>query len=213
MFVAEAVTMLVKGFRDTFHAGYPEPDFRELHVSHEYPIERQDYPGVWVDMNITSLRTAGLDHREQLWVEASEGFAAGYREVQRYRFTGMVQYTVATLTSLERARLFDEAVKVLAFSGIDPTRSTFRSAIEDNPLIALSMDFDDIATGGFAATPGTPWGTNDIIYEATLSQDIAGEFVSDPAGDALVPLAGVEVLPYREGEPVPEGAGTPGGWV
>lgn len=211
MFLKETITILTKGIKDTFNEDYPEVDFRNLYVSHEYPIDRQNYPGIWVDFRPTgSLRSAGVKHQEFEEVfNPNTGISLPYRQ-KRWRFTGYAEFTVAALTSLERARLFDEMIKVVAFGNVDDTvRSTFRNLVEDNGLIAINGDFDALEQSGFAATPGTPWGSDDIIYEATLRMQVVGEFISDPS-NPLLPLAAVETTFWEKGQTDPT---TGGGWI
>lgn len=211
MFLKETVTILTKGIRDTFNENYPEEDFRNIYVSHEYPIERQNYPGVWVDFRPTgALKSAGVKHQEFGEVTDPDTEVSTLFRQKRWRFTGYAEFTIASLTSLERARLFDEMVKIVAFGKVDDTtRGTFRNLVEDNGLIAISGDFDALEQSGFAATPGTPWGTDDIIYEATLRMQVVGEFVSDPS-NPLLPLAQVDTTFWKEGDADPT---TGGGWI
>jgi hypothetical protein len=67
--------------------------------------------------------------------------------------------------------------------------AAFRQYVEDNDYIDMQMDFDNIATRGMAEAQGTPWGTNDFLYEATLAIETVGEFLSDEFFTSLVPLA------------------------
>lgn len=205
MFMKEVVTAVTKAMQETFDADYPEADFQDLHVSIEYPDDRAQYPCIWVDFDLSqSIRTVGIGHTE--W---AEGDTPGTkRQVKRWRFSGRAMYTVAALTNLERARLMDEVIRVLAFGKAEPGRSAYRDAIEDNPYIAMSGKFDEINVGGMSNAPGTPWGTDDMIYEVTLSLDIIGEFVSDPNADGgaleLVPLSAVTITEYLDTDGVPE---------
>jgi hypothetical protein len=65
---------------------------------------------------------------------------------------------------------------------------------------------------------GTPWGTNDWVYEATCSLTCEGEFISDLRhSPSLIPLSAITVT----ATPVPAGTGSPttgtpeadGGWI
>jgi hypothetical protein len=71
------------------------------------------------------------------------------------------------------------------------------------------MDFDTLQPSGAAAAPGTPWGSDEIIYERTISQQVVGEFVVDPATGALLPLSEITVTARTGGtEDDPENAWT-----
>lgn len=185
-------TMLVEGLSQTFDQSYPEPDWRGVHVSIEYPVEQMNYPGIWVEYtDADKLRRAGVDHQEY-----TEEDALG-RTVQftRWKFSGYVSYTIAALTSLERDRLYDELVKVFAFGTEDPVRARFRQFVEGNDFIAANFDFDEIEPQGNVAAPGTPWGTDEIIYERSINMEVIGEFVSDTRTGALLRLSNILILP------------------
>lgn len=92
------------------------------------------------------------------------------------------------LSSFERDRLYDELIRTMAFTREVDQVTEFRSYVEDNDLIAANMDFDTIESRGNAASPGTPWGTDEIIYERTISMQIIGEFISEGTTGSLVPL-------------------------
>jgi hypothetical protein len=202
MFVTHLLTTLTKGIKETFDGNYPEEDFRDLHASIEFPIKSQEYPSVWITFETTTeLENVGIGHIEY----TTDEDAGEWTQVHRWRFAGLVNYTVAVLTSLERARLADELVKVMAFGTENQYRRRFRDFIEGNPFIAVNFNFDQIALAGWAETPGTPWGTDDIIYEVTVRMEVVGEFVSDGLTGELVPLSQVIMHPYTEleGDPFP----------
>lgn len=185
--------MLVQGIKETFDDSYPEPNFRKVHCSIEYPVDAMNYPGIWVDYADTDkLRIAGVDHQEQEVL--SDGNFLPYT---RWRFGGYASYTITALTSLECDRLFDELVKVFAFGRQDPARARFRAFVESNDFIAANFDFDEIEPRGNAAAPGTPWGTDEIIYERTINMEVIGEFVSSNATGELVPLSKIILDPVQ----------------
>jgi hypothetical protein len=190
-------TMLVDAIKQTFDQNYPEPDFRGLHVSIEYPIDKMAYPSIWVDFQDTgSLQIAGINHRE--FSQPGEGGVV--RRYTRWRFSGYAQFTVVALTSLQRDRLYDELVRVCAFgrgTDADPV-NTFRNVVEDNEFIACNFDFDQIEPTGNSAAPGTPWGSDEIIYERSLNMEVIGEFVSDGTTLNLASLSQVIFDPMVE---------------
>lgn len=179
---------LVSALRKTFDGNYPEEKLRDIRVSIEYPIQQQDYPSIWVDFEEATLQTAGIDHRE----EDEDGHL-----VLRWRYEGHASYTIAAMSSLERDRIFDELVKILAFGRSAEHLSAFREYIESNDLIAMNFDFDQIEVSGNAATPGTPWETDEIIYESTLIMQVIGEFVTDVDTGNLIPLSKI-IIDARE---------------
>lgn len=179
-------------------ADYVEEDFRDTWVSIEAPVEREHFPGVWVDWEPTgALQTAGIDHKE--WLTDDDGTHL----LRRWRFQGFATYTAVALTSLEHGRLTDEMIRIMAFGDAHPTTSPFRSYIESNPYLAMNMDFDEIEQRGFTSAPGTPWGSPEVVYEATLAMECVGEFVSSVETGALVILDAIHQIGYTasEGDP------------
>lgn len=187
-------TTVVEALRNTFDADYPENDFRELKVSIEYPMTSSSYPGLWVTYEDNDqLTVAGIGHQE--FVEAG----GQVREVTRWRFGGTITVTCVALSSLERDRLYDEVVRVFAFGRENQAVSAFRETVEQNDLVAMNINFDDLRPSGENAAQGTPWETDEIIYEKSLSMDCIGEFVGDPSTNALVRLSNVYFFAHVEG--------------
>ena len=191
----ELVALLTQAVRLTFNANYPETDFRLLHVSPEFPILREDYPAIWVDFEPTGpVQTAGID--SFLFTEPDENNVV--HQYKKWLFRGYATYTIMALTSLERDRLFDEVVKMIAFAQLNPQYFLYRQTIEDNPWIAAQVDFDQIQQRGKSATSGTPWGSDDILYEITTASAVIGEFSSDPSTGEFVLLDHVKFVATEE---------------
>jgi hypothetical protein len=206
MFMAELLTALQRGLQLTFDDTYEVEDFRDLHISLDFPIDSKDYPGIWIGFDTTTdLARAGIDHREFI-VQEIDG-ETRFGEVTRWRFEGRVTFTVASTSSLSRARLVDEMIKVLGFGNVDEDRNVFHRWLADNPLIATILNSDTISLQGLTESTPTPWGSDEMIYEATVASMLVGEFTSTPRG-LLVPLSEVVLYPYVEGtpDPVPDGA-------
>lgn len=189
MFLVQLKTAITVALREVFGPEYPVADFRDLPITIEFPYTEQQYPGVWVTWDpVGSISRAGIDNLfygpPELTTDENPN------NLYRYRFSGYSMYTVGALTSMQRDRLYDELVRVFLMSG-DPNVEGFRNYVESNSYIAMNMDFDTISTRGMAENPGTPWGTADIIYEATLAIETVGEFISDEFFTSLVPLAGI----------------------
>lgn len=206
MYLTNLLTLAVMAVRETFDSEYVEEDFRRLWCGLEYPADQANYPGVWVDyLPTTNIQAAGIAHVEYT-PAAPDG---SRRRFSRWRYAGQIQLTIVTLSSLERARLVDEVVKVVAFGRENPSRSRFISMVESNDLIGCQVQLDRIGVSSKDESPGTPWGTDEVIYEQTVVLDCEGEFISDGTDASLVPLSSVQVQEYRAGETVPAGAG----WV
>lgn len=189
--------MIVQALKGTFDDTYPsstikpEVSFAGVHVSIEYPADQANYPGIWVDYDDTApLVKAGVDHEEIVNNEADEP-----TRVTRWRFEGYISMTVTALTSLERDLLFDDLVSIIAFAKQDPIRGRFVSMAENNDYIACNIDTDTITSRGSVAAPGTPWGTDEVVYEASINLNVIGEFVPNPDNsEALLLLSEIIVV-------------------
>jgi len=204
MFVVRLKTLLIEAARATFDADYVVPEFRSIWVSMEYPNDKTNYPGIWVDFTPSGpIQIAGIDHKEFILDTNTHK----YREVTRWRYSGQIQFTAVALSSLERDRIIDELIRVVAFGREDPSTATFRATLENNDRVACQAQWDRADLGGKAETPGTPWGTDEIIYEQTISMDCQGDFVALTVGTTatLVPLSAIVIYDQRTGEMAPQG--------
>ncbi len=197
MFVVPTKLAVTDALRKVFDGSYPVEDFRNINVTNDYPYSEQDYPGVWVQFDATQdLQKGGIDHRE--FIVDDLGIT---RQVTRWRFGGTFHFTASALSSLERDRLFDEVVRVLAFTSIDETPAgRFKSLIEQNEYIGININYDVLTPSAESNNPGTPWGTDATIYERTLSVVMIGEFVSDIQSNALYKLSRIDVQGFIEGD-------------
>jgi len=189
-------TMIVKALRTTFDGEYPNADFRGVNISIEFPVQPDGFPAIWVGYDDDSpLTVAGIGHREM----HPDG-VGGWRESTRWRFEGYVSLTTIALTSQERDGLYDELVSLIAFGKQSPATQQLRRYIEvDNDLIAANFGFDTIEPRGETAPPGTPWGTDELLYECGMSLRVIGEIVSDDFDGTLVSLSQVRVA---EADPI-----------
>lgn len=200
---ARTLTVLTKAVSETFDADYPIEEFRgdKLYIGTEYPKDETQFPGIWVDFEPTGeLQTAGIGHVEYIADDDNEDLSHALR---RWRFQGYATFTVIALSAFERARLLDELVKVMAFGEMDGARNSFRSTIHDNDYLGMNFDFDQVGVSGKSEMQGTPWGSDDVVYEITVRMECVGEFVSDVQTQGLVRLSAVHVYPYSTAEPDP----------
>lgn len=199
MYLTHLKAAVVEALRATFDGNYPDEDFRSLKVGIEYPVDQAAYPGIWVNYDDTQeLTIASIGGGVEM--ADLDGHDV---PVTRWRFGGTLSFTVTALSSLERDRLFDELVKVIGFARVKDSISEFRTVIEHNDLLAMNANFDLMRPSGDNAAPGTPWGTDEMIYEKSLSIDLIGEFVSEPDQMILVPLRQIRVMGYVQGTPEP----------
>lgn len=204
MYITPLKTLLIQALTTTFDDQYPVPEFRNRRIGMEYPVDVQNYPSIWVDYEDTlPLMKAGIRHEESINPADNTAVAP----FTRWRYQGYVSLTIVALTSLERDRFFDEVVNVVAFALEDPIRGRFQAVIANNNLIAANLQTDKIQPRGAAAAPGTPWSTDELIYERTLNIEIIGEFYPDLSTGTLVPLSRIEITMDQDisGESTPEG--------
>jgi hypothetical protein len=197
MFLTHLKTLLVSAVRNTFDSTYPVQEWQNLWCSIEYPIKRVAYPGIWVDYDPEDkLRVIGVGQTGFYNQIEDSGL---WNQTLGWRYQGYGTFTIVTLSSWERDRLFDEVVKVFAFGKLNPQESVFRQTITTNDFIAANINFDSLQVSGMSQVGGTPWGSQEIVYEVTLSMQILGEFYSNPSTNTLYTLR--EVLIDATPEP------------
>ena len=185
----------MKAVTKTFDDEYPVEQYQNLYASISYPEKAADYPSIWVTFDVASLAPVGVDTKQYAPVDS------GFQMFKTWQYTGNASFVITALTSLERDEIFDEMVRVIAFGSLNNGRSTFRNTIDNNDYIRTVFNWDKISTSGFQPTMGTPWGTDEIVYEATITMEVYGEFSSDSTTGTLLPLSAVTVTP--EIEPIP----------
>ena len=160
-------------------------------INMEYPIEKEHYPGIWVQFSFSEIVQAGIGHEpliRTVLAEATEGTpeVINWEPVREFAFKGRVTLTIVALTSLERDRIADSVITMLAFSRppnnvlTDPTEDIrqFRqliTSLAENPHVSLTINHDQIVPGGQAMTTGVPWDEQIPGYEDSYSFDILGQ--------------------------------------
>jgi hypothetical protein len=181
-------TTAVGAIQSAFQVIYPEDDAsggsQMPYVSIEYPIRQADYPGVWIDYEPAMLQTAGINYTE---LDSEGNFVA------RWRFQGHATFTVGALSSNERDEIYDQLIAMTAFAAQSDAPGPFRSYVEAQTLVATTWSYDAVEARGTYAAPGTPWGTDEVIYETGIALQVIGEFVTDPVTLQLVDLREIQV--------------------
>jgi hypothetical protein len=191
MYLTPLKTAVVEALRDTFNGSYPNSDFQNINISVEYPVLKSQYPNLWVTYEDTAeLSIASIGHLEVSFNTQTRT----YTQVNRWRFQGSITITIAALSSLERDRLYDEVVRTFAFGGQNDSLNVFRQKIEQNDFVGMNFNFDDLQPTGDTAAMGTPWQTDEMIYEKSLTIDLIGEFVGDPRTQQLVALSKFDII-------------------
>jgi hypothetical protein len=186
-------TTATEALQAAFLVAYPETDpgggDKPVYISQEYPAEQAHIPAVWVEFEPTDLRTCGIAYTET----DTEG-----NLFTRWRFSGMASFTVAAMSSNERDMIYDQMVALVAFASQTEAPSAWRQVIEASDLIATTWSYDTIENRGAAAAPGTPWGTDEVMYERGIALQVLGEFVTNPITLQLVSLAEIDIVMTSE---------------
>lgn len=199
MYLTSIKTLFTTAMQQVFNQSYIDPAFQDLYISIEYPVDRTNYPGVWVDFEPEGdLASTSIDRYMQPPVVEDLNNGQPY---QLFYYAGYVTFTAVSLSSLQRDLLVDELIRIMAFPTDNPGTNTYRQNIENNEYIACTANWDKIGQRGFAATPGTPWGSNEVIYEATLAQECIGQFMVTP-NQQFIKLTQLIVAPTVESTPL-----------
>lgn len=191
-------TLAVNSVQQTFDINYPEPDpdggQQPSYVSVEFPVEKAHYPGIWVDYEDAMLQAIAINHIE---------LNADMQPLTRWKFQGHTTFTIVSFSSNERDMIYDELIAQIAFAAQSDAPSTFRQYIENNALVNTTWSYDVIESRGNSAGPGTPWGSNEWVYERTFALQVTGDFATDPATGSLVPLKEIIITGTPEDGPGP----------
>lgn len=188
MYLSDVVTIWKEALENVTGNNATSNVMSELSVHTNYPLSEAMYPCIWVNYSPQgSLTNAGIGHTELVTDNGST-----FREAYRYVFGGVVELTFAAMTSLQRFGVMDEFSRQLAISASRANQENkLRSYVEDNDLVGMAVKWESFDISGVSETVGTPWGTDDVIYEGTIGIDIQGEVIFDPVGDELIPLSAI----------------------
>lgn len=163
----------------------------DVTVDMEYPIEKENYPGIWVQFSFNEITQAGIGHEPLIRTVTAPATSTtpetvNWEPIREFQFKGRVTLTIVALTSLERDRIADAVITMLAFSR--PPESVITKAAEDtkqfrqlidslarNPYVSITLNHDQIIPGGQAMTTGVPWDEEIPGYEDSYSFDILGQ--------------------------------------
>jgi hypothetical protein len=172
----------------------------QFEVDIEYPVDTTKYPAVWVQFSIESLKRAGIGMATP--VQDDDG---NWGLIQEWMFTGRITLTIAALSSKDRDRLADTVISSLAFSrapdlvirkpGQDAAQGRgLITAINNNPYVAMTLDTDEIQSGGQTTTGGTPWAPNILLYEDNYAIGCLGQFNILRGYDGVFTLSAINAV-------------------
>ena len=207
---------VVMGLREALTRTSITVDGSPVYVDLEYPMKKEQYPGIWVQFSITKLNRAGISH--EVWVRDEN---LNWTPIQEWYFTGRVTLTIVALKSLERDRIADGVVNMLAFSRGPELVITQQSAdtkqyrslltaLAENPYVAVSLNTDVITPGGQNVTMDVPWQQDVLAYEDSYSFDLQGNFNIKFTHDGVYTLSRIDQAPVMDTErPPPLGSHWP----
>lgn len=179
-------------------------------VNFEYPIAEEEYPGIWVQFSLRKLERVGIAHEilppPTIENEGTEDEWKNWEPIQEWAFEGMVTLTIVALSSLHRDRISDRLITLLAFSRqpdhiITDRRRDIKQykvlmrCLEENPYVSLTINSDQLVTGGQAVNVGVPWNPERLAYEDTYSFAMLGQFNVQFKHDGTYTLHRVDYVP------------------
>lgn len=186
-FIESVKTTIITALRTTFDSNFPDPQFRDLYISMEYPILENHYPGLWVKFSFTNVQAAGIG---SYFVDNSNSM------FKRFIFEGRTTIQVFAMTSLERDKISDTLIYMFAFGDLNPNNSRFKKTISSSNYINMSINSDELIPGGQEENIGAPWQPDAIVYNDSYSFSIVGQFASDINTGSLITLDSININSY-----------------
>lgn len=180
-----------------------------ISVDFEYPLKEEQYPSIWIQFSFTKLERVGIAHEvlnKEVFNEGQPDEWVNWEPLQEWTFDGRVTLTLVGLTSLQRDRIADKIIVMLAFSRgptsviTDPTRDTRQyrsllSSLAENPYVSMGINSDVIISGGQSTTVGVPWQQDKLAYEDNYSFDVQGQFNILFKNDGTYTLKRIDTAP------------------
>jgi hypothetical protein len=177
-----------------------------INIDMEYPMEKTQYPSIFVQFSFRNLRPSGVD---PVIFQGENG-----EYVREWHFEGSVTIQVFALSSLERDRISDAFIEDFAFASppdetiVRPTKNRQKTsiahALSQNPYVSMTVDQGQLKPGGQSISVGVPWDENQLCYEDRFSFDVVGDFQSVWQPDGAFYLKRIDVLPERFERPLSE---------
>lgn len=208
--VIEAVKRtIVTGLRQQFSNSSMNGTDQDYYIDIEYPTKETQYPGIWVQFSIDSIKNAGIGMGTM--VKDDNGV---WGEISERQFTGRMTLTIAAESSKDRDRLADTVISQLSFAR--PMDLSIRDSRKDanqmrglletistNPYVFMTVNTDEVIPGGATVTSGTPWAPNMLLYEDNYSMAMQGFFNLRFSYDGMYSLAEIRPDPQLAGDHSP----------
>lgn len=195
---------VITGLRESFAEASMLTDLsnEKYYIDIEYPTDITNYPAIWVQFAIESLSRAGLGM--ETWVQ--DPATGGWTAIQEWMFNGRITLTIAALSSKDRDRLADSVIAHLAFSrppdlvirNKQQDTKQYRGLIttlENNPFVRMTLNLDQINSGGQTVTNGVPWAQNILLYEDNYAVTCQGQFNMQFSNDGVYTLNAINAVP------------------
>lgn len=189
-FIEAVKTVIISGLRTTFDSNYPDSQFRNIHISMEYPLLENQYPGIWVKFSFSKIQSTGVG---SFFVDSNNN------KYKRFYFEGRAMLQVFAMTSLERDKISDSLIYMFAFGDLNPNNNRFKNSITTNNYINMTINSDELMPGGQQENIGAPWQEDAVVYNDSYSFDLIGQFASDINTGALATLDSITFTPYMSG--------------
>lgn len=186
-FIESVKRVIVSALKTTFDINYPDPQFRNMYVSMEYPLLERHYPGLWVKFSFNKLQSAGIG---SFFVDKSNN------KYKMWYFEGRATLQVFAMTSLERDKISDSLIYMFAFGDLNASNQRFKQAINQNSYVYMTINSDELIPGGQEENIGAPWQPDAIVYNDSYSFNLVGQFASDINTGSLVVLDKITFSSY-----------------
>lgn len=163
---------VLKALADSFGQTFSDvladpPQLAGIHYGIEYPMQEGEYPYCLIDFEESSVEVSTVSLRR----EVSESAL-----LNRWVFRGTATFDFFSLSALERDTMIDGFIQVVGMQG------ELTDALRDgtvNPYIAIELNTQQVTPRGVAKAPGTPWGTDEVVYYASFGLEAVGEFYTE----------------------------------
>lgn len=188
---------MVTAMRSVFTDQYPDPEFRNMPVLTEYPVEKIRYPMMIVKFNAGRNMNAGVGHEEMHFDDEGQ-----YRKFFHRRFEGTIEFHMYTLSSLSQDNLSDAVSEVIAFGRLQNLTDQFYQTIFDDYNNGGQLMFQSDVIDDLGVSVGKPfWNPEDqLLYQGGLSVVCHGGFFSTGESELNAFLDGIVIHPYIQGQ-------------
>lgn len=183
---------VVEGLKLAF-INSPYPQFKDIYIGLEYPLEQASYPAIYITYSEGPIRNVGLGNLD---IEDSIP-----TKVRHYWFHGGLNFNVMALDPVDRDILSSLLVQILSMGREMRIYKPVFDFIENMDFITLTMNSETITPNG-ENVADVPWENSDeLLYQSGYQVQMIGNFFTNAETGDLIEIEQVNVNPYREGQP------------